>query len=174
VPGRYNGMTRPARLRDDAGFTLIEALVASLIAVVIVAAFTGAMAAAFRGARLTHASQSATALGVEHLEFARSLSWEEIAMTYVPAESPHTGSGGTVLVAEQGGLTTNEVLVVSETGAITPLIAEGVDTTDYTVWQYVTDAGTGLRRVVVIITWAHGDATFSHRAATLIAEVSTR
>jgi type II secretory pathway pseudopilin PulG len=167
-------MTRPARLRDDAGFTLIEALVASIIAVIILAAFAGSMMSAFRGARLTHASQSATAVGVEHLEFARSLSWEELAMTFVPAESPHTGSGGTVLVAEEGGLTADEPLVVSGSGAIAPLLEEGVDTTDYTVWQYVTDAGDGLRRVVVIITWEHGDATFSHRAATLIAEVSTR
>ncbi|MEX2323225.1 MAG: prepilin-type N-terminal cleavage/methylation domain-containing protein [Acidimicrobiia bacterium] len=168
-------MTRPARsLRDDDGFTLIEALVASLIAIIIMAAFAGSMTAAFRGSRLTHANQSATALGVEHLEFARSQVWVQLAMTYVPAESPHTGSGGTVLLAGEAGLTADETLVVSGSGAIRPLLYEGVDTTDYTVWQYVTDAGLGLRRVVVIITWQHGDATFTHRAATLIAEVSTR
>lgn len=167
-------MARPQRVRDDAGFTLIEALVASIIAIIILAAFAGAMTSAFRGARLTHATQSATALGVEHLEYARSLSWEDLAMAYVPAESPHTASGGTVLSAEAGGLTADETLVVLEGAAIAPLLDEGVDTTDYTVWQYVTDAGEGLRRVVIIITWEHGEATFSHRAATLIAEVSTR
>ncbi|HUG74693.1 MAG TPA: prepilin-type N-terminal cleavage/methylation domain-containing protein [Acidimicrobiia bacterium] len=168
-------MTRPARsLRDDDGFTLIEALVASIIAIIIMAAFAGSMTSAFRGSRLTHANQSATALGVEHLEFARSLSWDALAMTHVPAESPHTGSGGTVLTAHAGGLTADEVLVVSASGAIQPLLYQGVGTTDYTVWQYVTDAGLGLRRVVVIITWQHGDATFTHRAATLISEVSTR
>jgi type II secretory pathway pseudopilin PulG len=168
-------MTRPARARrDDDGFTLIEALVSSIIAIVIIAAFAGSMTSAFRGARLTHANQSATALGVEHLEFARSLSWEEIAMPYVPAESPHTGGGGTVLLAGEAGLPADETLVVSESGAIAPLLDEGVDTTDYTVWQYVTDAGDGLRRVLVILTWEHGDATFSHRASTLISEVTTR
>jgi Tfp pilus assembly protein FimT len=167
-------MPRNGRAPDDAGFTLIEALVASVIAIVILAAFAGSMTAAFRGSRLTHANQSATALGVEHLEFARSLSWDQLAMAYVPPESPHTGSGGTVLVAGEAGLTADETLVVSESGAIQPLLDEGVDTTDYTVWQYVTDGGDGLRRVVVIITWQHAEATFTHRAATLISEVSTR
>lgn len=163
-----------SRDAHDDGFTLIEALVAALVAVVILVAFAGAMTSAMRASRLTHSDQSATAIATEHLEFARSLEWEELAMTSVHVDAPHVDASGTVLVGAEVGLAGNEALVVSASGGMAPLIEEGVDTNLFTVWRYVTEVDNGLRRVVVEVTWQIGEATYTHQATTLIAEVSTR
>jgi prepilin-type N-terminal cleavage/methylation domain-containing protein len=158
----------------DGGFTLVESLVAMMIMVMVFVAFSSAMTTALRGSRINHAAQSATAIGVEHLESARSASWEQLAMTHVEPEAPLIDFTQGVLLAAEAHLEADEALVVSDVGIIGPVTEVSADLTTYTVWRYVTDGGDGLRRIVVYITWDFGDAGFTHRTSTLVSEVATR
>lgn len=158
----------------DGGFTLVESLVAVLVLLVLVGAFGGLMSAALRSARVNHTTQIATAVAMEHVERARSLSWTELAMSSVDSGAPMLASGGTSLLGSEVGLPSNETLVVDAAGVIAPSNSTTVDSATYTVWQYVTEAGPGLRRVVVLVTWSFGEATLSHQASALISEVATR
>jgi type II secretory pathway pseudopilin PulG len=166
------GWTR--RVRTEAGFTLVEALVAAVIVVILFAAFAAAMATAFRGARINHAAQAATALSVEHLEFARSVSWAELAMIEVAENAPLIDAAQQLLLASEAGLEADEPLVVSPSGLIPPVIEESVDLTEYTVWQYVSTVDEGIRRVVVYVTWQEGSVGYSHLLSGLLSEVATR
>jgi hypothetical protein len=162
---------RPAR---DDGFTIVEALVASFVAILLFAAFATAMTTALRGARINASAQVATAIGVEHIEFARSLSWDQLAMSEIHADAPLIDYTSGVLLASEAGLEQNEPLVESFGGLVAPNIVDTVDQTSYTVWQYITFAGDGVRRVVVYVTWTSGAAGYTHLASTLVAEAATR
>lgn len=159
--------------RDD-GFTVVEALVASFVAILLFAAFATAMTTALRGARINASAQVATAIGVEHLEFARSLSWDRLAMSEIRSDAPLIDYASGVLLASEAGLEQDEPLVASSEGMVAPNIVDTVDQTSYTVWQYVTTADDAVRRVVVFVTWTSSGAGYTHLTSTLVAEVATR
>jgi prepilin-type N-terminal cleavage/methylation domain-containing protein len=162
------------RRRRDGGFTLIESIVAMSIFLVLFAAFGMAMRAAWNGALINRSTQSATAIGVEHLERARSLAWDELALTHIDAGAPLIDASASLLLASEAEIEANERLVVASAGLVSPWAVEGRDGIDYTVWLYVSQAGDGLRRVLVLVTWQVGEAGLSHRASTLVSEVASR
>ncbi|MEK7251651.1 MAG: hypothetical protein AAB198_00150 [Actinomycetota bacterium] len=160
--------------RGDGGFTIVESLVASVVAIMIITAVGSAMAASFRGSRVNAVAQEATALAVERLEFGRSLTWNEIAMSAIVAGAPMLSSDGLHLDGASAGVPSDEALVVDPGGLVPAQSTESVDTTTYSIWQYVTDAGGGLRRLVALVVWSVDGASYSYQASTLIAEAATR
>jgi len=163
------------RYAADGGFSLVEAIVASFIVVVLFAGFGRSLGTAYLGSKDNAAAQEATAIGVEQLEFARSLDWFHIAMSAVDAEAPLIDDTLGVLLASETGLDADEPLVVDpEDGLIEPTGSETVDGVNYSVWRFVSDAPDGLRRVVVLIEWQAQGAVSRHRTSTLIAEAATR
>lgn len=163
-----------ARRRRDGGFTLIESIVAMSIFLVLFAAFGMAMRAAWNSALINRSTQTATAIGVEHLERARSIAWAELALTHIDADAPLIDASAALLLASEADIEANEALVVSSAGVVSPWAIEGRDGMDYTVWLYVSEAGNGLSRVLVLVTWQVGEADLSHRASTLVSEVASR
>lgn len=159
----------------DAGFTLIESVVAASILIVLFVGFGSTLGGAYSGSRDNDVAQEATALGVEQLEFARSLAWDEIAMTSVASGAPAVDETAGVLIASEAGLAQDEALFVDEAnGRIAPLEIETVDQQSYKIWRYVTEAEGGLRRVVVVVEWTLDGVVSHHRNSTLISEAATR
>ena len=158
----------------DAGFTLLEAVVATFVVILLFAGFGRAMGASFGGAMGNRAAQEATAVAVSHLEFARSLAWDEIAMPHVPTGTPMVDRATYHLVGAEADLPTDEALVVDGGGLLAPMAVESVDGTSYTVWTIVSSVGPGLRRVVVLVVWEVEGAVTNYRTSTLIAEAATR
>lgn len=148
---------------------------ASFIVVILFAGFGRSMGTAYLGSKENAAAQEATALGVEQLEFARSLDWARIAMSGVAEDAPLIDAGQRVLLGEEAGLDADESLIVdSADGLIAPVGTETVDGVAYTVWSYVSEDPNGLRRVLILIEWAANGSVSSHRTSTLISEASTR
>lgn len=161
------------RTRPDAGFTLIEAVVATFVVILLFTGFGRAMDAAFDGSAENAAAQEATAIAVEQMEFVRSLTWPEIAMTGVPTDMPMVNRQTMQLLAAEADLDEDESLVTGEGALVAPFAVETVDHTTYSVWSYVSAAG-GLRRLVVLVTWEVDGVVTTYRTSTLISEVSTR
>lgn len=182
----HHGRSR-IHARED-GFTLVEALVAVMITAILFAAFAGVMISALRAAKINHAAQTATAIGVERLEVARSLSWEELQMDGYPELSPFVSYPN--LLGDAVGLPDDEPLVIDFTFTVGAIEREqqveiGNDNVVYTVEQFVTcvevasdddciasPTDSSVRRMVVHITWQQGDAQFTRMMDTLIAEVA--
>lgn len=159
--------------RDD-GFSLIEAVMASFVVVLLFAGFGKSMSAAFEGSHDNAAAQEATALAVEQMEYVRSLAWHEIAMPYAPESAPMVDSATERLVAAEANIAEDEDLHIDSAGLVHPKSIEIVDGTGYTVRRYVSLAGGELRRVIVLISWEVEGVVNTYRTSTLISEVSTR
>jgi hypothetical protein len=156
------------------GFTLVEAIMASFVVVILFAGFGRTMGAAFKGSVTNAHTQEATAIAVEQLEFARSLEWQFVAMSSVDESAPMVNGETGRLSAEPNHLESEEEFFVDEDGLIVPYNTETVDGTSYTIWSYVTHVDDGLRRLVYLIQWeVEGDVS-TYQTATLISEVSTR
>jgi hypothetical protein len=159
----------------EEGFSLVEAVVSSFILVVIFAGFGRSMGTAYLGSHGNAAAQEATAIGVEQLEFSRSLAWNQIAMSSVMNDSPLVDQSGGSLAGPEVGLESSEPLVVDQdAGRIDPTETDSVDGVAYTVWCTVSEAPEDLKRVTVLIEWTTSGVTVTHRTSTLIAEASTR
>jgi len=157
------------------GFSLIEAVVASFIVVLVFAGFGKGLGVAYLGSKDNAAAQEATAIGVEQLEFARSLDFDHIAMSSMVHDAPLIDPDRGVLVGGEAGLDRDEDLIVDPVGGLLgPTEIQTVDGVIYSIWRYVTDASQGLRRVLVLVEWDGGADAASHRTSTLISEAGTR
>ena len=157
------------RLRADDGFSLIESMVAVVITVILFLLFATALSLSFRQSRDTRSQEQATLLGIEGLELARGLDWEEMAMTATAAGDTRIAGGQ--LLAAAVDLAANEDLVLDATnGAVTPTRVESLDEQDFTIFQYVTAAEPGLRRVVIVVSWEDGSRAREHHLSSLVAE----
>jgi prepilin-type N-terminal cleavage/methylation domain-containing protein len=76
-----------ARLDSEAGFTLIEVMVAAMILVLGAFATFGVLSAATRNGQRAEASQIALNLAQQEMERMRSFTYEELAMTATPPHS---------------------------------------------------------------------------------------
>lgn len=164
-----------AGVRCDDGFSLIEAVVASFIVVLVFAGFGRGLGVAYLGSKDNAAAQEATAIGVEQLEFARSLAFGQIAMSGVDDQAPFIDPLAETLLGAEVGLGADESLVVEAgIGVISPTETASVDEVTYSVWRYVSAAPQGLKRVLVLIEWSERGEVLSHRTSTLISEAATR
>jgi prepilin-type N-terminal cleavage/methylation domain-containing protein len=158
-----------SHLGADDGFTLVESVVAVVITVILFLLFATALSLSFRQSRDTRSQEQATLLGIEGLELARGLAWEEMAMTATAAGDTRVGGGQ--LLAAAVGLPANEDLVLDATsGAIAPTRAESLDEQAFTIFQYVTEVEPGLRRVVIVVSWEDGDRARENHLSSLVAE----
>lgn len=159
--------------RDD-GFSLVEAVMASFVVVLLFAGFGKTMSVAFDGSADNAAAQEATALAVEQTEFVRSLEWDEIALPYAPEQAPMVDDESGRVRADEANLDQDEDLYVDPNGLVYPYTTETVDRVAYTVRSYVTSADGGLRRLIVLVTWEVDGVVSTYKTSTLISEVSTR
>ncbi|HLE39763.1 MAG TPA: type II secretion system protein [Acidimicrobiia bacterium] len=159
----------------ESGFTLIEVSVAASLVVMFALAFATSFGVAFGATRGNLLRQQATAVVNEEVEHVRSLAWPEVAMSSVDAAAPMLDATDTALLGSEAGFAGTEVLAVFPlTGAVHPWGTHEVDGQSYTVWRYVTHAGSGLRRFVVLVTWIGETAAETLLSSTLVSEVTAR
>ncbi len=128
---------------------------------------------AVRHQRDVRLHQQAAALALEYIEFARSLSWEEFALSVDPPSGMPNVSGGFVLGAAFD-LPGDETLVVDTTNGLLAPSNPGGETVNgqsFDVYQYVSDIDTGLRRFIVLIEWESGRRSADYFSSTQISEL---
>ncbi len=158
------------RLRAADGFTLVEAVVALFVAVILFSVLGTLFVAATLQTREARHQEEATQLSIEGIEVVRALPWAELAMVSVESGDPRVASGS--LLASAANLPANEALVVDGTnGSVVAKFTVTIDGFDYQVWSYVTEVQPELRRAVVFVTWAGGSSTRSHHTSALISEL---
>ena len=168
-----------ARARGDAGFTVVEALIASVLAAVLIFGLTMTVSSAFRSVKQSRVQQQATALAAEGLEFARSVDWAELATFPVhPLSDPHVvGGTPTTLNGPLLGLPAGETLVdvdSNPSAAIAREINETWDDVQFGVFSYVTEVEADLRRVVVVVEWQVGGTDHVEWTSSLVSETTTQ
>ena len=128
---------------------------------------------AIRQQREVRNQQQAAALAVEYIEFARSLTWVEVALDASPPAGMPNVSSGFVLGAPFN-LPGDEALVIDTTdGQMTAsnVASDVINGQTFDVYQYVSDIGTGLRRVIVLVEWESRNLTHDHFTSTQISEL---
>ncbi len=162
-----------AQSRSDGGFTVIEALVALALSVLVFGFLTASVLGALRVSRENRFQQVAVGIAMSHVEIARSLEWDEMAMSSVEDGSPLVDAGATYLVASMAGLDADEALVVDSGGAVAPVLTEDVDGAQFVVWSHVSEAG-DLRRFFVHVGWDIAGERRGFQTSSLVSEVSAR
>lgn len=156
----------------DSGFTLIETAVAAILVVIFALAFASGVDTGVGATRGVVLRQQATAIVNTEFEALRGIPWGLVAMSAVDPAAPMLDVDADTLLASESGLAADEVLASWTGGAIDPSATIVLDGQSYQVWRYVTHAGGGLRRLVVLVEWSDEGASESLLSGTLISEIS--
>lgn len=163
------------RRRDDAGFGLIEMIVALLIAGMVFGALATTLVASLRSSLLSRQNQQATDFMTQAVEEMRLLDYGSLSTDSAGfAGDPKVLScAGNPCIDVNG---TNELLVtaaVPGVSAVSTLFDPQTNGTTFTVHRYVTAInGTGqdlVRRVTVDVSWSTYGATHNRSTSTIIA-----
>jgi type II secretory pathway pseudopilin PulG len=152
---------------------MVESIMAMFIVVILFVGVATTLQIAVRQQRELRLQQQAAALALEYVEFARSLTWEELALD----DSPPTGTphvSGSDLEGAAFDLSGDEELVVDTANGLITAANVGGETINgqvFDVYHYVTDADTGLRRVVVLIEWQSRNLSHDYFTTTLVSEL---
>lgn len=167
------------RGRQDAGFTLIEAVVALFVLGIIFTALAAAAVGTLRASLVSRVEQQGIDFATEALETARAMDFAGLAMTSDDlAGDPHITACGPDKCIDPG-LGSQEQLIVSSAGGVSPHIVQ-IPTTlannvPISVATYVTDPGDAeadYKRVTVIASWNVGGVERSRAVSSLVAETT--
>lgn len=161
-------------LRSGDGITIVESAIAVALMALIAAWAASTISGTGRALGESQAEEQATQLALEAIEWSRGLTWEQLTMSAgTESGDPNIDPYARTLVGYRFGIPTNEPLVEGGTDPLVPpLVEETLGTTAFQVRSYVTEAGAGLRRIAVEVTWEVAGSPRRHIAATLISEVS--
>lgn len=160
--------------RGEAGFTLVEVVVAMVLAVVVLTGLTLTMGTALKASRDNRIQRQATVLALEHLEFARSVSWGELATSEPvlgwdprilhPADKEVLGSAM--------DLPSDETIVSDfSNGLIETYTDTTLDGITFDVSTYVTQPEPSVRRVIVFVDWTTNGVAHEHFTMALVSEL---
>jgi hypothetical protein len=156
----------------EEGYTLVEVIVATSLSVIFFVAFCVSLVGALDSSRGNNYRQQATALSMEQVEWARSLVWDEVAMSSVDTSAPMLNETHDAVLASAAGLDEDESLVVSASGGIAPMTTQTDGEVEFTNWAYVTDAPGDLRRLIIYTTWQIEGNEFTNQSSTLISRIT--
>jgi len=152
---------------------MVESIMALFLVVILFVGVATTLQLAVRNQRDIRNQQQAAALALEYIEFARSLTWAELALDADPsAAMPHTSPG--LVLAVPFNLSADEALVVdAANGLVTPenVGTDVINGQAFDVYQYVSDADTGLRRVIVYVVWQSRNLSHDYFTSTQISEL---
>lgn len=163
--------------RTDSGFTLLEVVVALVIAGVMFTALAGASIAALRGAAVARQNTQATDIGNAVLESARTQNYTGLGMVSSDLSGdPRVLSGNRISVPNVGF----ENLVVGATGVISDHIVEQTaNGIDFTVATYVSvpsltsfnaEGVPAAKRLTAFITWSAFGVIRTRTVSTILVE----
>lgn len=156
--------------KDEGGFSLVEATIAMALVALLVVGLSATILVAVRQQRDIRQRQQATAIALEQVEFARSLTWTQLELSSAPDTTiPHHAAGRIDGAFFEIG--TNEALVIDpgvytaedpDPGLIDPgyFTTEVVNGVPFEVYQYVTEVEPGLRRFTVLVQWNEDTRTY--------------
>ncbi|PPK96010.1 hypothetical protein CLV92_105110 [Kineococcus xinjiangensis] len=165
---------RPPTSVADAGFTLVEALMAMVLGLAVVTGGSVAVIDALRAADFTHQNAHAADLLREETAGARALPYSQLALrTAELAGDPLVRSSGGALQATLGGRVAEPVVTAAAT--LPAMAHRGTDAhenTTYRVSRYVTQpANCTCRRFSALVTWELRGKEHRRWASTLVADV---
>jgi Tfp pilus assembly protein PilV len=169
----------PARLEHDAGFTLVEAVVALFVLGVVFSALAVAAMGALRASFAARVEQQGIDFATQALEKARSMEYGALTMT----ASDLTGDARIVTCGSDKcidpGTGTQERLVVAASGGIPQHVQTVASTVSngvpITVATYVTDpqdTDAIYRRVTVVASWTVAGQARTRQVSSLVAETT--
>ena len=160
-------------LDAQGGFTLVEAAVALLVAVLTVVGAATVLAAAFDRSHENRLRQEATALGVSVMEELRGYSYDDLATTegQITPSDPHVDPARRLLLPPDG--TVVEDLATVPSAGIEPYrTTETLDSVHYfTVSRYVSQADTSLKRIVIWVEWSWAGRDFEFSTTSLVGDI---
>jgi type II secretory pathway pseudopilin PulG len=158
---------------DDAGFGLVEAIVALLIAGVVFSALAATLISAIQASLYGRQNQQATDFMTREIEQLRSLDFGSLAHASAPSGGPLVSCATTVCLPVDG---IPEPVVVDLGGAVqNSRVLTGAETnaTAYTLNTYITEAvgqpDDQVRRATVVISWMNRGSERTRSVSTLIA-----
>lgn len=165
---------------DDAGFSVVEVIVAVGVVGVILMILTTGMASGLRGALVTKVQQTATGLGDEAVERARALTYDDLAMQTSDLDGDERIQNGTFDPDGPDGDLEPEPVATDPDGAVAPHVTtRTVGETPFTLSRYVTWVDANMqggpaqdhKRITAIATWPVDDEIQTYRVSTLVANV---
>jgi Tfp pilus assembly protein PilV len=169
------------RLPSDEGFTLVETIVALLVAALMFSALAATLVQTARASLAARQNQQSVDLANDSVETVRNLSFAAIAMD--PTGADLTGDtriskvGSTYYFDPDGTGTYKEPIYQVTGAAVVPHVKTTVHNgTSYTVKTYVTTPtdslvnANGDRRVTVVVDWTTGGTTRSRLSSTIVAD----
>jgi hypothetical protein len=160
---------------DDAGFGLVEAIVALLIAGVVFSALAASLISAVQASLYGRQNQQATDFMTREVERMRSLDFGSLALAATPTGDARLVScGATLCLPMDSGPA--EPLLVESGGAVAHTLVlndDETNSTEYTVTSYVTRAlgepTDQVRRVTVFVSWFNRGIERTRSLSTLVA-----
>lgn len=161
----------------ESGFTVVESLMAVVVAAVVFVALATGLQLAIRHENDQRTRQQAGALALEEIEAARATPWDALELsTSPPPGTPHTN--GVVVTGADFDLPSDEPLVVGPgadavDGVLDPDTPGAVvlDTQTFDISRYVTVSGNDVRRVIIEVRWQSRGMARSFWTTTQIARV---
>ena len=179
---------RSRLLSDEGGFSLIESMAALILLAIVLIALTSTMVSGYGALRTTKEEQQATGVGNEAMEWARSISFDSLAMREddptIPTDARMTSCSaptGYAYAFDPDGSKTSfscEPVVSSATGGAVETHQETVtvDGESFEVSRYVTwvdiDGGDikDVKRFTAIVEWSSQGQPRTYHSSTLISK----
>jgi hypothetical protein len=161
--------------RDEAGFTLVETLVALVVATIVFTGLAYVAVGALRASMLSRTNQQAVDVADQRLEQIRDLPFASVAMlsTDLSGDSNIITCSGKPCV--QLGDGTTEPLFVAVGGLAPHVVVQQTSETNntaFTIRTYVTSppdaAGATYRRVSVQVTWKNGADSLTRWVSSIV------
>jgi type II secretory pathway pseudopilin PulG len=162
----------------DAGFSLVETVVAMTVAALIFGALGGVLLVSLKASLVGRQAQQAIDLATKTMERDRSVDYAQLGLstTDVAGDGAITASGYAVRLAN--GTTTTEPIAYVTNPALNPHRSTvSLDGTTFTVARYVTmppaDSTTGAtyRRLTVVVSWVADGVTRVRSTSTLVSAI---
>ncbi len=156
------------RLSTEDGFSLMESVMAMVIVIILFVSVAVSLQVIMRHQRDVRLRQQAAALVIQELEATRIVPWDDLEMI---STVPDDFNDGVNLLGAAVDLPADEPLVVDVTGGVTyqDVALETYDGQSFDVSRYVSEAGTDLRRIVVVVSWTSNGTDYTDLASTLLA-----
>jgi type II secretory pathway pseudopilin PulG len=174
--------TRRPRLRasvsSDAGFSLVETVVAMTVAALLFGAVGGVLLVSLKATLAGRQAQQAADLANRTVERLRNRDYTTLGMDSTDAATDTAITGSTYTVPLANGGTSTEPIVLVPQGPIAPHVTttQPMDGTAFTVARYVTSppadatGGATYKRVTVVVSWRTGTRSRSRSTSTLVSQ----